>query len=108
MEFKIKELTVENNQSDDVFTYGGRESADKVLKINIEFEKGEKNELFIYEKDNIWYPADVEHEENLEEDCLICEDNYDDTVCYKYVPYINELFEIVMKHPKIRIKKMFV
>jgi len=106
MEFDITSLKYIEIKRPWVYTYTGLVlKLEKVAKIEVGFHGTKRIDLYIYKKDGIWHPADVEHKGDG--NCLLC-DGEDGETCDIFKEYIDELFENVMNHKLLRMKMVFL
>jgi len=91
----------------DVVAYDGLYSGDATYLFNLTFEAGKDLKLYVYKKDGEWFPAMIEHP-RMTSDCPLCGTSFSTLGCEKFRPLMQKLFEEVMNHPEIRVRKMFI
>lgn len=110
----IKNVKLEDAASNRVYTYGYSFIADD--KKYISFMIGENMyALGIYKKEDKWNPSRVNHFKLKRDlaadiDCPLCgrKKLQSGLSCHWFKEDLNELFETLLNHNDIRIKKMFL
>jgi len=75
---------------------------------NIRFEsKGFPFQLRIYQIENEWFPAYIRHLNGDKNACPYCDERFSELDCPLLNQYLDSVFETVMNHPKLKLKKFF-
>jgi len=88
-----------------VLTYDGPIEAEKYAFLSFEYNAN-FYDLVVYRNDESWFPASVRH--FYQGTCPYCTgQKLRGSLCSRFDPFLNEVFQKVMNHPSIRLRKIF-